>query len=130
MFDGDLSKITEENLLSFFDRKAPEDKTLEYKKEIKIDIGDDKKEFLGDISAFSNSNGGVIIYGIYAKDGVPEKMDGIALANPDSFVLQVENIIRDSIKPRIDFSSALVKLTSGNYVFLIKVRETYNVYQK
>ena len=125
MFDSDLTKITENNLISFFDRKTPEDKTLEYKRDIKIDTGDDKKEFLGDISAFANSSGGTIIYGIYAKDGVPEKMDGISVSNPDSFLLQVENIIRDSIKPRIDFTTVLVSLSNKNYVLLIRVRESF-----
>lgn len=124
MFDSDLSKITESDLLSFFDRKVPEDKTLEYKKEIKID-GEDRREFLGDISSFANSLGGTVLYGIYAKDGVPEKMDGIVIPNTDSFILQVENILRDSIKPRIDFSIALVKIANGNYVFLVRIRESF-----
>ena len=39
-------------------------KTIEYKAELHIDTGDDRKEFLADVTSFANSNGGDLIYGI------------------------------------------------------------------
>lgn len=54
--------------------------------------------FLKTVSAFSNGNGGRIVFGV-SDDGTV-----IGIANPEQLALDIENSINDSIKPRPDYS--------------------------
>lgn len=88
--------------------QIPESRTIEYKEELPRNTDNDKKEFLADISSFSNASGGDIIYGIQEKrdskgqpTGLPESSKGLNGINTDAEIRRLENIIRDGIAPRI-----------------------------
>ena len=90
------------------DGKVQENKTLDYKKELKINQDKEKKEFLFDISAMSNTEGGCLIYGIEeSKDekgqntGTPESIVGILIDNYDKLTQQIEDIIKGNTEPSI-----------------------------
>ena len=70
--EKEIENITEERINSFKDNQVAEDKHLEYKLILPSEKYDDKKEFLADVSSFANADGGVIFYGINAKDGILE----------------------------------------------------------
>lgn len=106
-----------------------ESKSLEYKRELKIETGDDKTEFLADVSAFANADGGDIIFGIAEDDNthLPIDICGILIDNKDEKILQIENLLRDCIEPRIpDLSIRAIKTDSeGVYVLIIRVKQSY-----
>jgi predicted HTH transcriptional regulator len=77
-----------------------------------------KLEFLADVTSFANSNGGTIFYGIEAKDGQPISMDGFEISNLDKFKLRIEEILKDNIKPRIDFNLSFIELSTKKNYFL------------
>lgn len=88
--------------------KVPENKTLDYKKELKSSQDKDKKELLFDVTSMSNTDGGCLIYGIEeSKDekgqntGTPESIVGITIENYDKLAQQVEDIIKGNTEPRI-----------------------------
>jgi hypothetical protein len=88
--------------------KIAESKTLDYKREINIDKGEERKDFLFDIASFANSEGGVIIYGIAeTKDnngqntGLPEEITGLNIDNFDKLIQKIEDLINSSIEPSI-----------------------------
>lgn len=102
------NEIQEDDIIRLIENKIQESKILDYKKELKLSKDNDKKEFLYDISAMHNTDGGCIIYGIEEeKDdkgqntGRPLKISGIELENSDKTFQQIEDIVKNSTEPNI-----------------------------
>jgi len=102
---GDIAKTDIDFLI---ENKIGESKTLEYKEMLPGSKDSDKKEFLADISSFANASGGDVIYGIRAavndvgkKTGEPEDVVPLHGITADEAKLQIENLIRTGIEPRI-----------------------------
>jgi hypothetical protein len=97
-----LSEIEESHLAGLVSGKVPEGKTIEYKSDLPGGSDTDKKEFLKDVSAFANTDGGDIIYGVTTADGQLLGFTGIGDdAVPDEIILRLENLARDGIAPRL-----------------------------
>ncbi|NQT04355.1 MAG: ATP-binding protein [Planctomycetes bacterium] len=96
-----IEEISEQDLLSLIENKTPESKFIEYKLTLPGNSDKNKKEFLADVSSFSNAAGGHIIFGISAKGGIPQKLVGLENIDPDSEILRLDNILRDAIAPRL-----------------------------
>jgi hypothetical protein len=95
-FDG-LTKTDIEELIS---NKVPEGKTIEYKLALPGPGGDDKKEFLADVSSFSNTVGGHLIYGVQESNALPVDVLGVD-GGADTSIQRLENLLRDGIQPRL-----------------------------
>ncbi len=78
-----------------------ESKYLEYKVALPGNEYEARKEFLADITAFANAEGGDIFFGIEAKDGVPTAIPGVVTEDLDAEILRLESMARGSIAPRI-----------------------------
>lgn len=106
-----------------------EGKTIEYKQDIPLSNDSDKKEFLYDISSFSNAGGGDLIAGI-SEDratGLPESLVGIVIDNVDEFTRRVESLIRDGVAPRIvGLQISTYKIIDSNYIVLIRIPKSWN----
>lgn len=101
----DIAKLDIDFLLV---NKISEIKTLEYKEKLPGSQDSDKKEFLADISSFANASGGDVIYGVKEarnengkKTGEPEAIAPLKSITADEAKLQIENLIRTGIEPRI-----------------------------
>jgi hypothetical protein len=96
-----ITNVSEAHLQALIDDKVGEGgRRIEFKRE--IGTNDEKKrEFLADVTSFSNSAGGDILVGVAEKDGIADSLDGIASSAVDSEVLRLENAIRDGVEPRI-----------------------------
>lgn len=96
-----IEAITEGDLQSLISSGVLEGRTIEYKQVLPGTGDSEKKEFLADISSFANSAGGDLLYGIAASDGLPIELVGLSGFNSDQDLLRLENLLRDSIQPRI-----------------------------
>ncbi|MDI7174868.1 AlbA family DNA-binding domain-containing protein [Leptospira santarosai] len=83
------------------EKEISENFEIEFKKQINIQSDDEKREFLYDVSSFANSRGGTIYFGIQEENGIAKEIIGIDNSDLDQFQLKLENILRDSINPRI-----------------------------
>jgi predicted HTH transcriptional regulator len=103
IFDGKrLEDITEDDLQYLEDNQIIEKRQLEYKKELTIKSGDEKREFLADVSAFANSAGGYLIYGIEEDDGVPIDLLGIESASSlDARKINLVGLTKQSFEEEI-----------------------------
>ncbi len=63
-FEQPLEAIDAAALARLVADRVPEGRHLEYKETLPGDSERDKREFLADISAFANSAGGDLIYGV------------------------------------------------------------------
>jgi len=109
------------------DQKISEDKTIEYKKDLKIGCDSDRKEFLADVSSFANTNGGDLVIGVEAESGIPKALSPLKAIDIDGQMLQIENVIRSGINPRISFIVRSVKTEKEDeYVIVIRINESWN----
>ena len=122
----ELTSITEEDVASLVRDAVPEGKTLDYKRDLKVGSDSEKKEFLADVSALANTAGGDLIVGLDEQGGVPIGVVGIEVADPDKLRLQLEEIVRNGLKPRVpEFSPHFVALESGRYVVVLRVQQSW-----
>jgi hypothetical protein len=80
-----------------------------------------KKELAKDVSAFANSDGGTIVYGVIEENHKPISIDeGI---NPTKLTKEtIENVINDNIKPRIGgILISPIDLQSEKQLFVIDI---------
>ena len=96
-----FSELDAADLQSIIDDQLAEGKTVEYKSALPGNSDRDKKEFLADVSSFSNSAGGYLLYGITEENGLPQELKGLDDIDPDSQILRIDNLLRDAIAPRI-----------------------------
>ncbi|MDR0971745.1 MAG: ATP-binding protein, partial [Bacteroidales bacterium] len=93
------NSINAEDIQRLIDNGIKENKSLDYKMYWgNLSENDKKKEFLNDITAFYNTDGGCLIYGIKEKKdkeskntGEPEKIIGINIDNQDKLFQQIED---------------------------------------
>lgn len=96
-----FSELDETDLQLLIDDQVAEGKSVEYKSSLPGNSDRDKKEFLADVSSFSNSAGGYLFYGITEENGLPQELKGLGDIDPDSKILRLDNLLRDAIAPRI-----------------------------
>jgi hypothetical protein len=95
-----FKSITLESIQQLVDDEVIEDKYLEYKRQLPGGSDKDKHEFLADVSAFANTFGGDIIFGIEEDDRhAPSKIVGIAEADHDEVNQRLENMLRSGLEP-------------------------------
>ena len=103
-----LDQVTVAQLDSLVANGVAEGRQLDYKEELPISLDKDKREFLSDVTAFANTVGGDMIYGVReARDaagnptGIPEKIVGLQGVNIDKLKLTLDSLLRDAVDPRI-----------------------------
>jgi len=122
-----LKDITEKDLQNLIANQVPEDKTIDYKQTLHLEKPSDKKEVLKDISAFANTIGGHIIYGMKEKKGIPVELSGMAVDDPDQIKQRIDNVIRDCVDPRIyGIDIQPVPLHNGNFSIVVRIPRSFN----
>lgn len=93
----------EGDILSMIQNQVKESINLDYKRSDSLSSKDDKKkdEVSKDVSAFANSSGGVIVYGVVEEDYYPTAID--AAYDPAAVTREwLEQVINSRIHRRID----------------------------
>ncbi len=129
MIAKNVNEITKDDLQALIDNSVTEKKTLEFKQSLPGNSDADRKEFLADVSSFSNTSGGDLIYGI-SEDrdkGIPKKLEGLTVENADQVTARLENMIRDGIKPRISgIVIQPIKVLKSKVALLIRIPRSWN----
>jgi len=129
-----LADLTFANIEGLIRDGVREDKTIEYKREIPRD----RAELLKDVSAFANTSGGDLFFGVEEEKGVPTRIAGLALGDADAEVLRLLQIIQTGLQPPLVLSSLDCKVvphSGGTQVIVLRIpkslagphqiRETY-----
>jgi hypothetical protein len=120
-----LEKINEAELSRLIADGVAEDKTLEYKRTLEFVTDHQKQELLSDITALANGDGGDIIYGLDADKGVAKELMGLSNFVPDDIIGSIENLLRDSVQPRlqtVEFNP--ITLSTGKHALVLRVRRS------
>src|SRR5712692_6307153 len=93
----------EQDLLSLISFKQEESLQLDFKRAESLDSADKKKiEISKDVSAFANSAGGTIIYGMAESAHQPHYAEKLSPIEPSEYPKEwLEQIINSRIQPRI-----------------------------
>jgi hypothetical protein len=110
MLQKHISQYSDEELQAWIqqlvDDKTPENVTIEYKSEEAFSEKS-KLEIAKDISAFANTKGGIVIYGM-PEESVGDETEELAIPRSEygtktipNFVSRMENILIDTISPHL-----------------------------
>jgi hypothetical protein len=128
-----LDQLTEQDFHALVLSQTPESRFLDYKEKLPIN-GDEKRDFLYDITAFANTSGGELIFGISEErdahgkpTGRPLDMLGVEIDNVDALLRQIEDFIRSNVQPRIlGLQMRALKLKNGEHIFIVRIPNSLN----
>ncbi len=135
MIEKDLDKINIEDIKNLIENKVPESETIDYKRSLHSDPTDaeenrftdkDKEEFYADVVSFANKAGGDLIYGVAEEKGVPLRIWGLQINDPDSMKNKLEQMLISGIEPRIIPPPRIkfIKVKEPNYyIVIVRLRE-------
>lgn len=129
-----VEELTSEDIKRLIESSVQEHRGLDYKKELKLGQDRDKKEFLFDVSAMCNTEGGCLVFGIEeSKDekgqntGSPSGITGIDIDNYDKLFQQIEDTVRANTDPNISTLALKHLIVDGKNVLIIGVPKTYSL---
>lgn len=117
-----IDELTIEDIGELVGNGISESRTLDYKLELHEGGDSGKKELLKDLSAFANTVGGHLIYGIEEEGGIPKQMVGVDVGDFDKFKLHYENLLQTGVDPAIrgvEFHN--IHLEEGKSIIVIRV---------
>ena len=122
MLDGvPLHEVDEGLLRAMLDADIQESRTLDYKRDLKIASNPEKSEFARDVAAFTNTQGGHLVFGI-DDNPTPPALVGIEIENVDDCIIHLTNIARDRIEPKIfGLEMYAVPVLINRYVLIVRV---------
>ena len=128
LFGRPLESITEQDLRRLIDDEVVEGKSIDYKLELHLERGDDKKEFLADVTSFANTVGGHLLIGVRPDGDRAKELLGIKMTpeEQDRTKQQIENLLRDSIDPRLPpVQQRFIPLASGKHVLVLRIGQSW-----
>lgn len=120
IFNKPLVEVTAEDVRALKELGFRESVNLDYKVALSLD-GNAKREFAKDVSAFANTAGGMLIYGVTEVDGLPEAFPGVELPNVDRFEQSVSQILRSNVDPVMPNVSLQLVPDGERYFVLVSV---------
>jgi hypothetical protein len=128
MIERDLNKITEDDLQYLIDEEVPEGRNLEYKGTLNLSDSESKRKLLKTVSAFANTSGGVLIYGISEENGIPKSLEGLKI-DLDAEIRKITDVIRTRSEPTITspeiYHLKLSGSNEGNVILLLKIPKSW-----
>ncbi|MDE0553467.1 MAG: ATP-binding protein, partial [Candidatus Poribacteria bacterium] len=98
-----------------------EDIHLDYKSSSALLLKNSREEIAKDVSAFTNSDGGCIIYGIEEDNQIPKRIDS-GVDHHKYTRERLEDVITSNISPRIDgITISRIQLSPDNSVYIVDI---------
>lgn len=126
MIPKPIEHVTKDDIVRLIDEAVLEGRTIEYKRELPGLNDGDKVKFLKAVSGMANTDGGDLIYGIDAKDGVPLSLPCFPMAQADQVKLRLEGMLQTSVEPRIpSVVLHMVPMDTSNCVLVVRTRRSW-----
>ena len=126
LWETQFDEVDATRLQALADEGVLEGLRLEYKSEFDLTSSKGKRAFLKAITAFANTAGGDLVIGMQTSAGRPIDPMSASTA-PDADKLRLENVIRDSVEPRLHgLRLKEIALPAGGYALLVRVPQSLN----
>ena len=125
VLDQPFESIDRADLEALISNGVAEGKTIEYKGRLPDNSYKAKKEFLADVSSFSNAAGGHLLLGIEEEAGIATRIRGIPDIDADAEILRLENLLRDCVDPRIQGLGMRAIDVGSSTVLVIRVPHSW-----
>lgn len=131
MIPGELADVDGDAIQRLVENGVPEGPTLDFKEALPPDNDEGRREFLADVSAFANTIGGDLVYGISEQrdalgklTGVPEAVVGVTNVS-DSLLVGLQSRIRDGIEPRLSGVEVRAVACAERQVLVVRVAQSW-----
>ncbi|MGB3845427.1 MAG: ATP-binding protein [Sphingopyxis sp.] len=122
MFEQPIETIDEAALQRLIEDQVPEGRDLEFKRDLPGGNDEATREFLADVTAFANAQGGHIVFGIDEGNGVAADLPGVEVDDPDAAILRLEGKLQTGVEPRlIGVRSRWVPLANGRGTLVLRI---------
>lgn len=124
-----LDALTQADVQALIDEEVSEGLGLDFKRGVPRSR-DERKEFVADVTAFANAEGGHLICGVDEGEGenkgVAVDAQGVEVSSVDDEVLRLTNLIRDGASPRVpNLRIEGVPVGAGRFVFVVEVPQSF-----
>jgi hypothetical protein len=127
MLANQLTEIDERLLATVCAEHWPESQTLEFKRELPTIDARGRHEFLKDVSALANADGGDLVYGVAEHDGaadIPAPIPGLAA---DEVHRRLTQILDAGLEPRVNgISMRDVPFAAGGFAWIVRVPASFS----
>ena len=126
MFLDNFSEVNADDIIDLINNKIPEQKTLEYKRQLPEKGNDlEKTRLLQCVTSFANTDGGIIVFGLSVnKEDDSIEVTGIDTPT-DSDFLSIQNMVKDKITPRINPPDFRDLKINDKKIYLMKIYQSY-----
>ena len=122
MIEEPIEMIDEAALRRLIDNQVSEGRDLEFKRELPGGNDEATREFLADVTAFANAQGGDIIYGLDEANGVAANLPGVEVDDHDAAILRLEGKLQTGVNPRlIGARTQWVPLANGRGALVLRI---------
>lgn len=127
MIDQPIDAIDEATLRRLVNNQVAEGRDLEFKRELPAGGDEASREFLADVTAFANAQGGDIVYGLDEANGVAASLPGVEVDDPDAAILRLEGKLQTGVDPRlIGVRTKWVPLANGRGALVLRIPGSLN----
>ncbi len=121
----DLLRISQDDIQALVAERHAEGTYLEFKRELPRPDAGGRHEFLADVSAFANSSGGDLVYGI-EEDGEGRAAAISALqGNADEACRRVQDVLLNGIEPRVPGLQVQAIAVAGGFIIVVRAPQSW-----
>jgi hypothetical protein len=104
---------------------SPEGRTLEFKSKLIVQKDEERREFLADVSAFGNAQGGDLVFGVEEAAGIATAAPGVSLADPDAEIRRLESMLLSGLEPRLPVEMRWIPAEGEFGYLVIRIRPSF-----
>ncbi len=121
----DLSTTIEDDIRALVAARTAEGTYLEFKRDLPRPDASGRHEFLADVSAFANSGGGDLVYGI-DEDGEGRATVIVAqTGNSDEEVRRLQDVLLNGIEPRVPGLQVQAVVVVGGFAVIVRAPQSW-----
>ncbi len=113
-----------EDLIGLVQGSVPEGLSIDYKRDAYGNDDKAKREFLKDVSSFSNTVGGHILIGVAETAGLATAIPGLPGLDVDRELQRLEQIAQSGLEPRAQLMRR-IPLNNGESVIAIRILQSW-----
>ncbi len=121
-----FQNLNEAALLELCSQRCPESQTLDFKKTLPGLSDKERSEFLKDVCALANTDGGDLVYGIAEEQGYAKELHPLASEPADAAKRRLGQICDAGLEPRVvGLRFQEVPITDG-YALIVRIPASFN----